>query len=81
MAQNFVFNRASYKLMLIGIASVLLGFILMVGGASDDPTVFDTDALFSHVRITLAPFLVLAGYCLVIYAIMKKPKEEVANKE
>ena len=52
MADNFVFNKHNYRLMLIGIAAILLGFILMVGGASDDPNVFDKGALFSHVRIT-----------------------------
>jgi len=81
MAHNFVFNRSSYRLLIIGIIAILLGFILMVGGASNDPNVFDKEALFSHVRITLAPFLVLSGYVVVIYAIMKKPKAAEAAKE
>jgi hypothetical protein len=48
----------------------------MSGGGSEDPTVFNYDALFSFRRITLAPFVVLAGFALAIYAIVKKPKEQ-----
>ena len=63
---------ANYKLMGI----IILGFILMSGGGSDDPNVFN-EAMFNFRRITLAPILVLAGFGFEIYAIMKKPK----NKE
>ena len=76
MSDNFVFGKWNQKIMLIGIACVLVGFLLMVGGASDDPSKFDADALFSHRRITLAPLLVIAGYVVVIYAIMKRKKAE-----
>ena len=55
---------------------IILGFILMSGGGSDDPNVFN-EAMFNFRRITLAPILVLAGFGFEIYAIMKKPK----NKE
>ncbi|WP_418421193.1 DUF3098 domain-containing protein [Alistipes indistinctus] len=67
---------AYYKLMLIGLGIIILGFILMSGGGSDDPNVFN-EAMFNFRRITLAPILVLAGFGFEIYAIMKKPK----NKE
>ena len=62
--------------MLIGLGIIILGFILMSGGGSDDPNVFN-EAMFNFRRITLAPILVLAGFGFEIYAIMKKPK----NKE
>ena len=65
----------NYKLMLIGFAVIVLGFILMSGGGSDDPNVFNED-MFSFRRITLAPLLVLGGFAFEIYAIMKKPKKE-----
>lgn len=81
MSSNFVFTRSSYKLMLIGIAAVLVGFILMVGGATDDPNVFEPGEVFSHVRITLAPLLILSGYGVVIYSIMKKPKLEATKED
>ena len=67
---------ANYKLMLIGLGIIILGFILMSGGGSDDPNVFN-ETMFNFRRITLAPILVLAGFGFEIYAIMKKPK----NKE
>lgn len=65
----------NYKLMLIGFVIVVVGFILMAGGGSDDPNVFNDD-MFSFRRITLAPILVLGGFAFEIYAIMKKPKKE-----
>jgi hypothetical protein len=72
---TFPFARENYKLLLIGLGVVILGFILMSGGGSDDPEVF-SEAIFNFRRITLAPILVLAGYGLVMYAIMKKPKAD-----
>lgn len=65
----------NYKLMLIGFVIIVVGFILMAGGGSDDPNVFNED-MFSFRRITLAPILVLGGFAFEIYAIMKKPKKK-----
>lgn len=65
----------NYKLMLMGFAVIVLGFVLMTGGGSDDPEVFNTD-MFSFRRITLAPILVLGGFAFEIYAIMARKKEE-----
>ena len=62
----------NYKLMLIGLAIIVLGFVLM--GGSDDPNVFNEE-MFSFRRITLAPLLVLFGFAFEIYAIMKKPEK------
>ena len=50
-----------------------LGFLLMIGGKSENPQVFN-EAIFNFQRLTLAPILILAGYIIEIYAIMKKPK-------
>ena len=72
----FALGPENYKLMLIGFAVIVLGFILMAGGGSNDPNVFDEEALFSFRRITLAPILVLAGFAFEVYAIMKKPKKK-----
>ena len=66
-------TKTNYILMAIGFAIVLLGFILMSGGASETPDKFNPE-VFSFRRITLAPMLVLAGFIFEIYAIMKKPK-------
>jgi membrane-bound ClpP family serine protease len=71
----FPLGRENYKLMIIGLIIIISGFILMIGGGSDDPNVFNED-IFSFRRITLAPFVVLFGFLFQIYAIMKKPKTE-----
>ena len=72
--QDFAFTKDNYRWMLIGVAVLLLGFILMSGGGSDDPKVFNPD-IFSFRRIVLAPIVVIAGFLIEVYAIMKKVKE------
>ncbi|MFZ9719540.1 MAG: DUF3098 domain-containing protein [Chitinophagaceae bacterium] len=69
------FNRDNRMWMLIGAAVMILGFILMIGGKSSDPNVFNKDEVYSFTRITLAPILIIAGLVIEIYAIMKRPKE------
>jgi membrane-bound ClpP family serine protease len=71
---GFALGRENYKLMAIGFAIIIVGFILMAGGRSDDPKVFSED-IFSFRRVTLAPLIVLAGFIFEIYAIMKRPRE------
>ena len=71
---DFAFGKENYRLMLIGLALIAIGFILMIGGGSKDPSQFNPD-IFSFRRITLAPILILAGYVVEIFAIMKKPKD------
>ncbi|BDB54036.1 hypothetical protein GENT5_03410 [Flavobacterium ammoniigenes] len=72
--QEFLFDKVNYKILLIGIAVIALGFILMSGGGSDDPNVFNED-VFSFRRIRLAPTTVLIGFGITIYAILKNPKK------
>ncbi|HBS53775.1 MAG TPA: DUF3098 domain-containing protein [Flavobacterium sp.] len=72
--QEFLFDKINYKILLIGIAIIALGFILMSGGGSDDPNVFNED-VFSFRRIRLAPTTVLIGFGITIYAILKNPKK------
>ncbi len=71
---EFLFKKENYKMLLIGIAIITLGFILMSGGSSDDPNVFNPE-VFSFRRIRLAPTVVLAGFGMVIYGILKNPKK------
>jgi membrane-bound ClpP family serine protease len=71
---GFALGRENYKLMAIGFAVIIVGFILMAGGRSDNPKVF-SEEIFSFRRITLAPLIVLAGFIFEIYAIMKRPRE------
>ena len=70
--QEFLFNKTNYKLLFIGLVLIALGFVLMSGGGSENPDVFNEEELFSFRRITLAPFLVMLGYGLVLFGIMKK---------
>ncbi len=72
--QNFALGRENYKLLAIGFVIIVAGFLLMLGGRSEDPNVFD-EKIFSFRRITLAPIIVLAGFVFEIWAIMKKPKD------
>jgi len=71
----FVFDKDNYKWMLIGLGLIVLGFILMSGGASEDPAGF-SDAIFNTRRLTIAPIVVMAGFLLEIYAILRKPKQD-----
>ena len=71
---EFLFDKINYKILLIGIATIAIGFILMSGGGSDDPKVFN-DAIFNFRRIRLAPTVVLIGFGITIYSIFKTPKK------
>lgn len=70
---EFLFGKENYYLLIAGIATILLGYILLSGGGTDDPNIF-TREIFSFRRITLAPIVCLIGFGIVMYAIMKKPK-------
>jgi hypothetical protein len=72
---EFVFGKKNYKFMFIGLACIALGFILMSGGGSDDPNVFN-DEIFNFRRIRLAPMLVLIGFGIEIYAILLNPDKK-----
>lgn len=76
---DFIFEKRNYTFMLIGFALIALGFILMAGGGSDDPNVFN-DAIFSWRRIRLAPTLILIGFGIEIYAILLNPHKERNSK-
>lgn len=77
---GFPLEKENYILLSIGFAIIVLGFILMIGGGSDDPNVFNEEELFSFRRTTLAPMMVLFGFVFEIWAIMKKPRESSDNK-
>ena len=70
---EFAFGRENYKLLLIGIGILVVGNLLMIGGGSDDPSVFNPE-VFSFRRITLAPLVLLSGFAMVLIAIIKKSK-------
>jgi hypothetical protein len=71
------FTKKNYYLLLAGILLIGLGYVLMIGGGSEDPNVFNP-AIFNFQRITLAPVTCLAGFVTIIFAIMWRPKQEAA---
>lgn len=74
---DFAFDRSNFIILIVGLVFIALGFVLMTGGGSEDPNVFN-ESIFSFRRITLAPILILIGYGIEIYAIMKKPSDKAS---
>ena len=69
--KKLLFGKRNYKFMLIGLCFIALGFILMSGGGSEDPNVFNEE-IYSFRRIRLAPMLVILGFIIEVYAILTK---------
>ncbi|MDP4266749.1 MAG: DUF3098 domain-containing protein [Bacteroidota bacterium] len=78
--EYFLFDKSNYKIMIIGLVTTVLGYILMVGGGSEDPNVFNP-AIFDFQRLTLSPILIMAGMIIQIFAIMYKRKEKGTETE
>lgn len=72
-SKTFLFDKQNYYLMFTGLIIIVIGFMLMSGGRNGDPNVYSQE-IFSFRRITLAPIVILLGFALEVYAIMKKPK-------
>ena len=70
--KNFAFGKKNYKYMFIGILFIALGFLLMSGGGSDDPVIFNEE-IYSFRRIRIAPLIIIIGFVIEIYAILTKP--------
>jgi len=70
----FAFHKENYKFLFLGLILLALGFILMIGGGSDDPDVF-SDALFNTQRLTIAPLLLIAGFAIEVWAVLKRPSD------
>ena len=79
--EHFGFNSKNYRLLFIGLAVNIIGFLLMIGGGADQLNEFNGDELFSQRRITLAPFFILVGYIIIIAAIMRRPKSIALEQE
>ncbi|MCU0435672.1 MAG: DUF3098 domain-containing protein [Bacteroidia bacterium] len=69
------FGRTNYLIILGGVALLIIGYLLMVGGGSDDPNVFNEE-MFSTRRITVSPIVLLLGFVVVLYGIMHKGRSE-----
>jgi uncharacterized membrane protein len=73
---GFAFGKQNYQILVVGVVLVVLGYVLMIGGGSDDPNQFHADEIFSTRRITVAPIVILLGFAVVLFGIMKKSKTE-----
>jgi uncharacterized membrane protein len=69
-----LFEKTNLRWMLIGVIVMAVGFVLMAGGKSSDPNVFDTKQVYSTTRITIAPIIILAGLVIEIIALFRQPK-------
>ena len=66
------FGKSNYVWMIIGALLILVGMLLLSGGKSTNPDVFNPEEVYSFRRITLAPFVIIAGFIVEIYGIFKK---------
>ena len=72
--KEFLFEKRAYRIMGLGIVLIIVGFVLMTGGGSDDPNVFNPE-IYSPLRIRVAPTLVLAGFAVLVVAILATKKK------
>jgi len=72
---EFVFGKINHIILGVALFVLILGFFLLSGGGSENPYEF-TDEIFDFRRLRLAPVVLLIGYGLVVYAILKKPDSE-----
>ena len=72
---DFAFTKQNYILLFVGVALICAGLLLMIGGGSDDPTIF-SDKIFDSQRLALAPILIALGFIVELFAIMHKPKDK-----
>ncbi|MCF0211059.1 MAG: DUF3098 domain-containing protein [Bacteroidales bacterium] len=77
---NFAFTKDNYIWMLIGLVVLALGYILLIGGGSKDPNVFN-DSLFNTQRLVISPILIVAGLVIEVYAIMKRSKKNTETEQ
>ncbi len=69
----FIFDKTNYMIMAAGVVVIIVGFLLMAGAANDNPSVFNAEEIYSFRRISLAPVVVMIGFLIEVYAILKRP--------
>jgi hypothetical protein len=72
--KEFLFGKRAFRIMGLGIVLIIVGFVLMAGGGSDDPNVFNPE-IYSPLRIRVAPTLVLVGFAILVVAILATKKK------
>ena len=80
MKNQIAFTKQNYVILAVGLVLIILGFALMAGGGTDDPSVWK-DEIFSFRRITLAPIVVIGGFVVVLLGIMRKTTEDTSTEE
>jgi len=73
--EEFVFGKTNYLILGAALLVIVIGFFLLSGGGSESPTEYSPE-IFNFRRLYVAPTVLLIGYGLVVYAILKKPKSE-----
>ena len=74
MKKKILFNKKDYKILIVGLIFIATGFILMSGGGSDDPNIFN-DEIYNFRRIRLSPTLVIFGFVIIFFSILRKKKK------
>ena len=77
--KDFIFEKRNYQLMIVGLVVMAIGYLLMVGGGSEDPEVFNPE-IFSARRIVISPTVIIIGLAIEIYAIMWRPKSKSTSE-
>ncbi|QTN37918.1 DUF3098 domain-containing protein [Cryomorphaceae bacterium] len=77
--KDFIFEKRNYQLMIVGLVVMAIGYLLMVGGGSEDPEVFNPE-IFSARRIVVSPTVIIIGFAIEIYAIMWRPKSKSTSE-
>ncbi len=72
---KMVLGKENYYLIAFGLLVIIIGFVLMSGGKSTDPNVFNAEEVYSTRRITVAPIVVLIGFAIEIYAVFHRSKK------
>lgn len=75
---KFAFDKKNYMFLIIGIVLLIIGYVALSGGGTNDPNKF-SEALFSTRRMVIAPIILFLGYCTIAYGIMIKPKAKQDN--
>jgi hypothetical protein len=73
---KFAFTKQNYIILGVGLLFIIIGFFLMQGGGSEDPTIHNEEEMFGFRRITLAPICIIGGFIINIFAILYSPKGE-----
>jgi hypothetical protein len=73
--KDLLYGKTNYILFALGFVMILAGFILMAGGGSDDPNVFDAEGIYATRRITVAPIVIISGFIVIAFGTLIKPKD------